>query len=91
MVGRPARGAAGRVGGGACVRFVCAGRRPVRRRRHARQERLLSGMQGMIGHALFLRRFVPLWNQFKRYGVFIGRIDSNRVRSTPIHSRRNPS
>ncbi|ARF85723.1 uncharacterized protein BCN122_I2336 [Burkholderia cenocepacia] len=53
VVGRPARGAAGRVGGGAGVRFVCAGRWPVRRRRHARQERLLSGMRGMIGHALF--------------------------------------
>ncbi|SOT40177.1 conserved hypothetical protein [Burkholderia cenocepacia] len=61
VVERTARGAAGRVGGGACVRFVCAGRRPVRRRCHARQGRLLSRMRGMVGHALFcgpIRSFV---------------------------------
>ncbi|CAG9257071.1 hypothetical protein BCEP4_1810009 [Burkholderia cepacia] len=47
VVGHAARGAAGRVGGCACVRFVRTGRRPVRfRQRHTRQERLLKQVAG---------------------------------------------
>ena len=84
VVRRAARGAAGRVGGGARVRFVRTGRQPVRfRRRHTRQERLLKQVAGHDRSCPFAR-LTPYGNQLKRIGAFIGRIDSNRVRS--IHT-----